>query len=253
MSLTEAYSSTEDHPSATNAWDTLVRDYTYYPEYEGMLDGVPAWGKKFLVDLHDHHPDSFAHSLRTAATVSNLLRGDLFAQDTRYPYLGMIPYSQIKLAALLHDVGKSDVPSSILDFPGKPTEEGWRQVQRHVVAGYEAIEPHDPITARIVGGHHMVQGERSYGYPGGENVAQDIIAARVIVAAADVADALGSRRAYKEPMPPDRVRTIMLQQGHFPRPLVDSAITARFNISQFAVPSERRTFPGERTVFQARA
>src|SRR5688500_5074918 len=44
-------------------------------------------------------------------------------------------------AALLHDVGKLEVDTEILNKPGRPTDEEWEQLRRHPLHGETLVEP----------------------------------------------------------------------------------------------------------------
>jgi hypothetical protein len=100
-------------------------------------------------------------------------------------------------AALLHDVGKLEVDTEILNKPGRPTDEEWEQLRRHPLHGETLVEPlRDWLGtwAEAVGHHH----ERwdGDGYPRGI-AGEEIPFAGRIVAIADVFDVITSARSYK--------------------------------------------------------
>ncbi len=113
--------------------------------------------------------------------------------------LGLTPREAAELswAALLHDVGKIDVPVEILTKPTRPTDAEWGVLSRHPAAGMEIAAP---LTAwlgpwlKAIGEHH----ERwdGGGYPLGLAGTEISRAAR-IVAVADAFDAFTSSRSYK--------------------------------------------------------
>jgi PAS domain S-box-containing protein len=110
---------------------------------------------------------------------------------------------EIGLAALLHDLGKTRVPDSILTKPGPLTEEEWQIMRRHPVWG-EKLLPRDPWfkTARQIARSHHENWDGT-GYP--DRLAGDEIPlAAIIVAVADGFDAMTSRRPYKGAWPPVR-------------------------------------------------
>ena len=100
-------------------------------------------------------------------------------------------------AALLHDVGKLEVSTEILNKPGRPTDEEWEQLRRHPLHGETLVAPLREwlgTWAEAVGHHH----ERwdGAGYPRG--IAGEAIPfAGRIVAIADVFDVITSTRSYK--------------------------------------------------------
>ena len=130
----------------------------------------------------------------------------------------------IKLASPLHDIGKVAIPDEVLHKPGKLSGEEWETMKTHAAIGRDILGKSErkilQLGAIIAGQHH----ERwdGNGYPNGlENEAIHI--AGRITALADVFDALGSKRCYKEPWDVDEiVRLIEEESGkHFDPKLVE--------------------------------
>jgi HD domain-containing protein len=102
---------------------------------------------------------------------------------------------RLNWAALLHDIGKLEVSTEILNKPGRPTEEEWAELREHPLHGETLVAPlRDWLGswAEAVGHHH----ERwdGAGYPRG--IAGDEIPfAGRIVAIADVYDVITSARS----------------------------------------------------------
>jgi HD-GYP domain-containing protein (c-di-GMP phosphodiesterase class II) len=114
----------------------------------------------------------------------------------------------LKRGALLHDVGKLGVSNSILDKPGKLTDDEWKAVQRH--ASYtEAILGRVRIfdeLARVSAAHHeRLDGK---GYPKGLSGA-DIAMETRIITTADIFDAITAERPYRGAVPVDKTLAIM--------------------------------------------
>lgn len=103
----------------------------------------------------------------------------------------------LRMAALLHDVGKIGISQEILAKPGALTTDEREVIQRHPEMGYEILAPLENEDVRLwVYQHH----ERwdGKGYPNqlrGEEVA---LPGRILILA-EVYDALAERRSYKEP------------------------------------------------------
>ena len=112
--------------------------------------------------------------------------------------MGLSPeeIDQLHRGGLLHDIGKIGVHPSILDKPGKLTEEEIAVVRRHPSKGAEILEPipNLRIVIPIVVQHH----ERfdGKGYPNGLAGESISLQARIL-AVADVVDALVSDRPYR--------------------------------------------------------
>ncbi len=100
------------------------------------------------------------------------------------------------MGALLHDVGKIVVPSSILNKPGPLTTEEWATMKRHPQAGVHLLrEIEFPWDIRPMVRHHHEHWDGS-GYPDGL-VGDDIPLSARILCLADVFDALTSSRSYR--------------------------------------------------------
>jgi putative nucleotidyltransferase with HDIG domain len=104
-------------------------------------------------------------------------------------------------AAVLHDVGKLEVPREILTKAGRPTDAEWAILRRHPEFGAELVEPLRPWLGEwcnAVSDHH----ERwdGTGYPNG-TAGKDISLGGRIVAVADVFDVITSSRTYKQASP----------------------------------------------------
>jgi response regulator RpfG family c-di-GMP phosphodiesterase len=155
---------------------------------------------------------------------------------------------ELRIAAMLHDVGKVAIPDSILKKPGKLDDAEYRRIQTHSVLGgklfADSMTPYDEA-ALLVAVHHHEKWDGS-GYPG-QVVAAELLQlspeleqlpgsaplhgeaiplfAR-IVAVADVYDALTSRRSYKEPWSDERVAQFLVEQAgrHFDPEIVQIAL-----------------------------
>ena len=102
-------------------------------------------------------------------------------------------------AALLHDIGKLEVPQRILTKPGRPSDEEWQVLREHPRLGEQLALPLRSWLgswASAVGDHHERWDGR--GYPRGL-ASEEISLGGRIVAVADVFDVITSARSYKEP------------------------------------------------------
>ncbi len=121
----------------------------------------------------------------------------------------------IKLASPLHDVGKIAIPDRILKKPGKFTEDEWEIMKSHAQQGADLLKSDDNEVLKmgeiIAAQHH--EHWQGGGYPS-DLKGEDIHIAGRITALADVFDALGCKRCYKEPWPiEDILNEIDKQKG----------------------------------------
>ena len=157
-----------------------------------------------------------------------------------------LPEAQVmllKTASPLHDIGKVAIPDAILHKAGKLDAEEWAFMQKHAQFGLEILQrskrPLMKMGAEIALSHH----ERwdGTGYPNGL-AGEAIPLSGRITALADVFDALGSRRSYKEPWSESRVADA-IREGrgtHFEPALVDLLLNnlATFSALRLQYPDE---------------
>lgn len=137
---------------------------------------------------------------------------------------------KISLAAMMHDVGKLMIPESILEKPGKLTAEEFEIVKEHTQYGKQMLETSPgelfKLSTDIAYNHHEKWDGTGYRGVKGEDTP---VCARC-VALADVFDALVSRRAYKEPWPPEKAyEEIVSQRGKQFDPTVVDAFVQNFD------------------------
>lgn len=112
--------------------------------------------------------------------------------------------------ALLHDIGKINIPKDIINKPGKLSAEEWRLMKRHpiestqILSGLPTLEP----SALIVAFEHHIGYDLS-GYPVRGDRRRPHLFSR-IVQIADTYDGLTSRRSYHEPALPTEALHYML-------------------------------------------
>jgi len=153
---------------------------------------------------------TYRHSLRVARFSILLGRADGMPAGR----LG-----QLAVAALLHDLGKTQVEAALLQESGPLDAEQRRQMQAHAAADLQVLEAF-PEAHRIAPLHHEAQGEGSYPRSGRERRertpegASDrrqplptwVLRAGRLLTLADRYDALISHRPYKAPWPDAAVR-----------------------------------------------
>ena len=122
-------------------------------------------------------------------------------------YLGLnaIELERIKVAALLHDIGKIGIDDRILRKPGILTAEEFEEMKKHPVIGYNILAPIKELREINKGVKYHHEKWDGSGYPEGLRGEQIPLIARII-AVADTFDAMTSRRPYQDPMEPEFVR-----------------------------------------------
>jgi HD-GYP domain-containing protein (c-di-GMP phosphodiesterase class II) len=116
--------------------------------------------------------------------------------------------SEIYLAGLLHDIGKMGIRDSVLQKPGRLTDEEFRHVQEHPVIGDRIISPVPELAAVRPGVRHHHERYDGKGYPDGLAGETIPLLARIL-AVADSCDAMMSARPYRPAMPTELIDTIM--------------------------------------------
>ena len=194
------------------------------------LDNLTRQGpvKEYLSDLQEHHHDTHEHSLRVA-----LLSIDLgYENHLTGPDLRTLGY-----AALLHDMGKTEIAESILSKQSSLDEEERGAVDTHPRRGFIRLE--ETLYAKVkkvAVGHHEYH---TSAYPRSRddrraNIRNDGVDRRMedesiarltqILAVADMCDALASPRSYKEPLSKAEIQTILAEQFTGDRLLVQQVL-----------------------------
>jgi putative nucleotidyltransferase with HDIG domain len=142
--------------------------------------------KKLAVALESGDPYTHGHSQRVARHAHRV------AKTMRLP---REQAEKIRLAGVIHDVGKLRIPRGIITKPGKLTDAEFDVIKRHTVDGALMVEEiGDPDLVDMVRHHHeRLDGS---GYPDRLQGDEISIGARVL-AVADTFDAASSLRPYR--------------------------------------------------------
>ncbi len=143
------------------------------------------------------------HSQRVAAIAGRLARRFGFAGDR---------LRDVRIGALLHDLGKLGVPNTILDKPASLGPAEWDVIRRHPQLSRQILAQIDLFSAvaEIAACHHeRLDGK---GYFRGLSAEALGLSAR-IVAVADVFEAMTSARPYRAAMTEERALAIMRQSS----------------------------------------
>lgn len=102
----------------------------------------------------------------------------------------------LRLAAIIHDIGKIYVPAEILNRPGRLTDSEFAIIKAHPTVGADILEDADfpwPIKDMVVQHHERLDGS---GYPLGLK-GDAILPEAKVIAVADVVEAITSHRPYR--------------------------------------------------------
>lgn len=102
----------------------------------------------------------------------------------------------IRIAALIHDIGKISIPSEILTKPGKLSDIEFSLIKSHSQTGYDILKGIDfpyPIIQIILQHHERNNG---LGYPN-RLTGDEILLEAKIIGVADVVEAMSSHRPYR--------------------------------------------------------
>lgn len=112
---------------------------------------------------------------------------------------------KVYYTALLHDVGKIGIPDSIINKPGKLTEEEYDTIKLHTTIGSQILSSINSSPYLSIGARYHHEWYDGSGYPEGLKGAEIPIISRII-AVADAYDTMTSKRSYRDPLPQWKVR-----------------------------------------------
>lgn len=137
----------------------------------------PSWGMEIMGRLRRHNIKIYRHSIR-AGLITHALWRDFTGVDS----------DQLRIAGFLHDCGKLQTPTYILEKDRTIlTEEEKRMLSKHPDEGADMVAKYDKILANIIRGHHRWGNYVEEHYLNDGNL-DYIEQAQMILAIADKAD-----------------------------------------------------------------
>jgi putative nucleotidyltransferase with HDIG domain len=172
-----------------------------------LVESVVEGDVQCLLDaVHDHDNGTFVHSLRVAAILGSF---------ANFKGLGKQDTLEVVTGGMLHDMGKSKIPLTVLNKPGRLTEDEFKIMRKHAEYTMEILRQSPGITPNMVeiGGRHHERMDGT-GYPRGLK-GEDIGTLGAMAAITDAFEALTAKRPYKNPIPGDESLKIMKSwDGH---------------------------------------
>ncbi len=158
-----------------------------------LFEGPSMRGKTIntiINTLHEKNKREEQHSYRVSMLCQSMGKILKMSEDE---------IRELKTMGLLHDIGKVAIEESILNKPGKLTDEEWEEMKRHPEIGYRILSTVNDMVEMVeyVLAHHERWDGR--GYPKGLKGEEIPLQARII-SIADSFDAMTSERTYKKAM-----------------------------------------------------
>lgn len=153
-----------------------------------------------LGDLKSYDEYTYVHAINLAILTMAQAQSLGFPRDSVHAF---------GVGALLHDVGKTQVPLHILNKQGQLTPEEFDEMKKHPVLGATVLlqYPEIPPIAAIVAYEHHLKYDGS-GYPSMKQKRTPHISSR-ITSISDQFDAMRSNRPYRDALPPEKIFEIM--------------------------------------------
>src|SRR3954452_1043297 len=181
-----------------------------------------------LAETLDLRDSGTASHSQTVGRLSALIAKALGYDDARV--------ERIRLAGMLHDIGKIGISDCILHKPGKLDETEWAEIKKHPEMGARiaASAKLDDISEWILCHHERVDG---HGYPGSLPASEIPVEARIL-AVADAYEAMTSDRVYKRAMPAEDAERELRDQAaaQFDADVVDALLSA-ISVEPVAAPA----------------
>ena len=149
------------------------------------------------IDLKDPYTNGHSHRV---AKYSSMLARQLGKSEEEIV--------DIYHTALLHDVGKISIPDSILNKPGRLTDEEFAVMKSHSQRGYDILKDIRIAPELAIGAGYHHERPDGKGYPNGLTAAE-IPEVAQIISVADTFDAMYSTRPYRKQMELETVAGII--------------------------------------------
>jgi PAS domain S-box-containing protein len=182
---------TEHHEAKKALWDSLAQRKTLEKERERTMErlkqAVAGTVQVISQIVERRDPYTAGHQQRVSGLAQSIAGG---------MGLSVEAVEGIRMAGMIHDLGKIAVPAEILVKPSRLSDLEMKLIRVHPETGFEIIKNIDfpwPLADIVHQHHERMDGS---GYPQGLK-GQDILLEARILAAADVVEAMSSHRPYR--------------------------------------------------------
>ena len=182
-----------------------------------LYDEIQKTNEKYNKELKERSRDIERMTMQTITTIANTIdakdeytRGhsrrvsEYSATIATELGLSQVEISNIRFIGLLHDIGKIGIPDSVLNKPGKLTNEEYQVMKAHTTAGAEILKDIDMIPGLEIGAKYHHERFDGKGYPDGI-VGENIPYIARIIAVADAYDAMSSNRVYRKRLSTEKI------------------------------------------------
>ena len=167
-----------------------------YVEIQQMFNGM-IQSLASALDAKDSYTSG--HSSRVAEIAA------MIAEKLEYDLEGI---KRIRMAGILHDIGKIGVDDAVLRKPGQLNQEEFEQIKLHPVLGYDILKEIKLFRNILPAVRHHHESWDGSGYPDGllgDGIPRDA----QVLAVADAFDAMTSDRPYRSSIPVEQVIDIL--------------------------------------------
>lgn len=176
------------------------RNRHLFTEQKNLVVGII---RAMINSIDAKDPYTCGHSDRVALMAKRL---------AREVGLDALSCERIYMTGLLHDVGKIGIPDTVLQKPGRLTDEEFDIIKQHPTIGYHILKHLKPLSYVLPGVLHHHESYDGRGYPAGLKGDNIPLVGRII-AVVDAYDAMTSNRAYRPGMSFDKAESILRENS----------------------------------------
>ncbi len=183
----------------------------------GLYNMIHSDNQRYMAELTEKNQEIQDMAIQTIATIANTIdakdeytRGhskrvaEISVAIAKDLGVSAEEINNLKSIALLHDIGKIGVPDTVLNKPGKLTDDEYELMKQHTVIGADILKDIKMFQGIEVGARYHHEKYDGTGYP--DRIAgDDIPYISRIIAVADAFDAMTSNRVYRKRLDLDYV------------------------------------------------